>query len=208
MNRAYYRVLSTNYTQNLRTKKFEAKVNEKKQKLNLNKPIDQVTSQEACKVIQCDPSVHVFEEFCQQIPALPSNRFLDSVLAKQPQIIHTIRDVNKLFHHYLQPILPSMICALTIRICYGRQISLVLLNTYFNVTEVSVRKWYKWIIAHKMKVRDYWIEIPEVVVIPQINPKPLSSPSIPTWLFKPLIPKKIKIPYAPKRKGTYGPKIP
>jgi hypothetical protein len=183
-------------------------------------------------VIQCDPSVHVFEEFCQQIPRLLSNRLLDSVLTKQSQIIHTIRDVNKLFHHYLQPILPSMICALTIRICYGRQISLVLLNTYFNVTEVSVRKWYKWIIAHKMKVRDYWIEIPEVVVIPQINPKPLSSPSIPaipeglsleidhikekkscepkipTWLFKPIEFKKIKIPYAPKRKGTYGPKIP
>lgn len=87
-----------NYKQR-RIKRFDQKVAEKKERIQvLNKPIEAITPKDACKVMQCDPSVHYFEELCKTTPILIDNDNLfkwKMIIKDQAKIKQSIICLNK-----------------------------------------------------------------------------------------------------------------
>lgn len=126
-----------------------------------------ITPKDACKMVQCNPCVGILENLCMynslppMITSQPNfdislaNGLLDYIKNDQTEIIHHIREVNKILHRTCHPSRPSLICAVAIydyyQINYDKLVSQELIAQIFHTTAVSVRKLWQWIGIHRTK---------------------------------------------------------
>jgi hypothetical protein len=118
-----------------------------------------IDSRSACKLLQCDPSVHVFDVFCEQNKS-STHPWIASLLDHKPQIIAAIRAINKCFHQYLLPVLPTVICAVAVYLVYDTKITQSRIKDWFHVTEVTLRHKCQWLKEHGFHTREYLVSIP------------------------------------------------